>query len=95
MNVLRAVSEAPTPSKWIVVAAAPVTDVDITVADVLGELDEELQKAGIELSFAEMKGPAKDHLKRYGLFSKLGVESFFLTIGLAVDNYLLKHPIVW
>jgi high affinity sulfate transporter 1 len=94
-HVLRAVSVAPTPTKWVVVAAEPVTDVDITAADVLTELDEELQRAGIELCFAQMKGPVKDHLKRYGLFSKLGVESFFPTIGQAVDHYLLKNPVVW
>jgi high affinity sulfate transporter 1 len=94
-NVLRAVSAAPTPTRWVVVAAEPVTDIDITAADVLTELDEELQRAGVELCFAQMKGPVKDHLKRYGLFSKLGVESFFPTIGQAVDHYLLKHPVVW
>ena len=94
-HVLRAVSEAPKPVKWVVVAAEPVTDVDITAADVLAELDEELQHAGIEFCFAEMKGPVKDCLKRYGLFSMLGVENFFPTIGQAVDHYLLRHPVVW
>jgi high affinity sulfate transporter 1 len=94
-QVLRAVSEAPTPTKWVVVAAEPVTDVDITAADVLAELVEELHRAGIELCFAQMKGPVKDHLKRYGLFSIFGVENFFPTIGQAVDHYLLKHPVVW
>jgi MFS superfamily sulfate permease-like transporter len=94
-HVLRTVSEAPTPVKWVVVAAEPVTDVDITAADVLAELDEELQSAGIELCFAQMKGPVKDHLKRYGLFIKLGVESFFPTMGQAVDHYLLRHPVEW
>lgn len=94
-HVLRAVSEAPTPAKWVVVAAEPVTDVDITAADVLAELNEELQHAGIELCFAEMKGPVKDYLKQYGLFSKLGVENFFPTIGQAVDHYLLRNNVVW
>ena len=94
-HVLRAISEAPTPARWVVVAAEPVTDIDITAADVLAELNEELQHAGIELCFAQMKGPVKDRLKRYGLFGKLGIENFFPTIGQAVDLYLLKHPIVW
>ena len=94
-HVLRAVSDAPTPTKWVLVAAEPVTDVDITAADVLTELEYELQHAGIELCFAQMKGPVKDHLKRYGLFSKIGIENFFPTIGQAVDHYLLRHPVVW
>jgi len=86
-QALRAVSTAPTPTRWIVVAAEPVTDVDITAADVLAELEVELKRAGIELYFAEMKGPVKDHLKRYGLFARLGTEIFFPTIGQAVDSY--------
>ncbi len=94
-QVLRAVSEAPTPTAWVVVAAEPVTDVDITAADVLAELEEELGQAGIALCFAQMKGPVKDRLKRYGLFGKLGMEHFFPTIGQAVDHYLVKYPVVW
>jgi MFS superfamily sulfate permease-like transporter len=94
-QVLRAVTNAPTPTQWIVVAAEPVTDVDITAADVLAELDKELLHAGITLCFAQMKGPVKDHLKTYGLFSKFGLENFFPTIGQAVDHYLLKYPVIW
>lgn len=94
-HALRAVSGAPTPTRWIVVAAEPVTDVDITAADVLAELVVELHQAGIELCFAQMKGPVKDHLKRYGLFTQIGVEHFFPTIGQAVDNYLIKNQVEW
>ncbi|TWJ16848.1 SulP family inorganic anion transporter [Geobacter argillaceus] len=94
-QALRAVSGAPTPTRCIVVAAEPVTDVDITAADVLAELEDELQRAGIELCFAQMKGPVKDHLKRYGLFTKLGTENFFPTIGQAVDNYIIRHRVIW
>ena len=78
-------AEAPTRTKWGVVAAEPVTDIDITAADVLTSLDEALHAEGMELCFAEMKGPVKDRLKRYGLFTTLGTENFFPTLGQAVD----------
>jgi MFS superfamily sulfate permease-like transporter len=94
-HVLQAVAEAPTPVKWVVVAAEPVTDIDITAADALAELDMDLHKAGMEMCFAEMKGPVKDLLKRYDLFTKLGTENFFPTIGQAVDRYLEVHRIEW
>jgi hypothetical protein len=58
-------------------------------------LDDELQHAGIELCIAEMKGPAKDRLKRYGLFTKLGDDLFFGTLGQAVDAYRQAHPVEW
>lgn len=94
-HVLNAVAQAPTPVKWIVVAAEPVTDIDITAADALSELEKDLQKAGMELRFAEMKGPVKDELKRYALFADLGNDNFFPTIGQAVDRYLELHQVDW
>ena len=71
-RVLDAVAASPTPVRWLVVAAEPVTSVDVTSADMLAELDETLHAAGIELCFAEMKDPVKDKLKRFGLFARLG-----------------------
>jgi MFS superfamily sulfate permease-like transporter len=94
-HVLQAIADAPTPTKWIVVAAEPVTDVDTTAADMLLVLDDELQKAGIELCFAEMKDPVKDRLKSYDLFAKIGPEHFFQTMGQAVDGYLEAHKVEW
>ena len=74
--------------RWLVVAAEPVTSVDVTAADMLAELDETLRAAGIELCFAEMKDPVKDKLKRFGLFARLGEDTFFPTVGAAVSGYL-------
>ena len=90
-QVLRAVANAPTPTRWVVVTAEPITDVDTTAADVLAELDEKLHQAGMDLYFAEMKGPVKDTLKRYGLFTRLGVDNFFPTIEQAVERYMALH----
>ena len=94
-HVEQAVATAPTRSRWIVVAAEPVTDVDITAAEALSALDDDLQAAGIELGFAEMKDPVKDRLKKYGLFDKLGADHFFPTLGQAVDRYLETHQVEW
>ena len=90
-QVLRAVADAPTPTKWVVIAAEPITDVDTTAADILADLDDILHQAGMDLFFAEMKGPVKDSLKRYGLFNKLGTDNFFPTIEQAVERYLVMH----
>ncbi len=88
-HIFRAVADAPTQTKWVVVAAEPITDIDITASHVLAEIDQALHQAGMDLFFAEMKGPVKDKLKRYGLFGSLGSENFFPTIDHAVENYLL------
>ena len=94
-HVLRAVDDAPTPTKWVVVTAEPVTDIDITAADMLIELDQRLHQTGMDLCFAEMKGPVKDRLKRYGLFKTFGTDNFFPTIGQAVDRYLAVFQVEW
>jgi high affinity sulfate transporter 1 len=94
-RVLDAVTASPTPVRWLVVAAEPVTSVDVTAADMLAELDETLHAAGIELCFAEMKDPVKDKLKRFGLFARLGEEVFFPTLGAAVGRYLDNHKVEW
>jgi len=86
------IAASPTPVRWLVVAAEPVTSVDVTAADMLRTLDQRLQEQGIELCFAEMKGPVKDKLKRFGLFSHFGQQTFFATIDDAVRAYGAAHP---
>jgi MFS superfamily sulfate permease-like transporter len=94
-RVLDAVATSPTPVRWLVVAAEPVTSIDVTAGDMLAELDETLYAAGIELCFAEMKDPVKDKLKRFGLFVRLGETAFFPTTGAAVSSYLETHSVDW
>jgi high affinity sulfate transporter 1 len=94
-RVLSEVTTSPTPVSWLVVAAEPVTSVDVTSADMLAELDEILHASGIELCVAEMKDPVKDKLKRFGLFARLGETAFFPTMGAAVSRYLEIHPVDW
>ena len=94
-HVLTAVASSPTPVRWLVVAAEPVTSVDVTAADALCELDDSLHAAGIELCFAEMKDPVKDKLKRFGLFRRFGEQTFFATLGEAVNAYCAAYPVEW
>jgi high affinity sulfate transporter 1 len=94
-RVLDAVANSPTPVRWLVVTAEPVTSVDVTAADAVCELDDTLHAAGIELCFAEMKDPVKDKLKRFGLFARLGEQTFFATVDEAVSTYRATHPVEW
>ncbi|MBA1157033.1 sulfate permease [Microvirga sp. Marseille-Q2068] len=86
-RVLAAVAESPTSVRCVVVAAAPVTSVDVTAADTLTELDETLMAQGIEFRFAELKDPVKDKLRRFGLFDRFGETRFSPTIDAAVSRY--------
>ena len=94
-RVLDVVASSPTPVRWLVVAAEPVTSIDVTAADAICELDDTLHTAGIELCFAEMKDPVKDKLKRFEVFARLGEQTFFGTIDEAVSAYLASRPVEW
>ncbi|MNF33813.1 putative sulfate transporter [compost metagenome] len=93
--ILEAIAQSPTPVRRVVVAAEPVTSVDVTSADILVELEQSLRKAGIELRFAEMKDPVKDKLLRLEVLERIGSEVFHPTVGAAVDAYLEEHNVDW
>ncbi|MBN3759736.1 SulP family inorganic anion transporter [Burkholderia sp. Ac-20365] len=94
-HVQRAIGTAATPASWVVVAAEPITDVDVTASEILRDFHASLRERHIELCFAEMKGPVKDMLRRYGLFDAMGEQHFFPTLGVAVDAYLEHHDVEW
>ena len=94
-TVRRLVDEAEPPTRWVIVAAEPITDIDTTAADVVEQLAAELKAAGVELAFAELKDPVKDRLERYGLVERLGRERFFPTVGVAVKAYVQEAGVGW
>jgi MFS superfamily sulfate permease-like transporter len=73
--------------EWVVVAAEPITDVDTTAADMLVDLDLELNAAGIHLILAELKDPVKDKIERYGLYETIDRRHFYPTIEVAVEAF--------
>ncbi|HEY7201552.1 MAG TPA: SulP family inorganic anion transporter, partial [Candidatus Dormibacteraeota bacterium] len=90
-RVRELLAEAEPPVRWVVVAAEPITDVDATAFEMLEALQQELAASGIELAFAEMKGPVKDRVRRYGMREV----RFFPTLGVAVKEYLRRTGLEW
>jgi MFS superfamily sulfate permease-like transporter len=87
-RVHAAIASSPTPVRWLVVTAEPVTSIDVTSADALCELDDSLRAAGIQMCFAEMKDPVKEKLKRLGVMACFGDRPLFATIEEAVAAFL-------
>ena len=81
---VRRLAKADPPPSWILIAAEPMTDVDTTASDVLEELDEALNAAGISLVFAELKDPVRQKIERYGLTRTIDPHHFFPTLESAV-----------
>ena len=81
--------------RWIVVAAEPITDVDTTAADMLEDLDEDLNAEGISLVFAELKDPVREKIDRYKLTRTIDPAHFFPTIEDAVATYRAQTGAGW
>jgi high affinity sulfate transporter 1 len=90
-----AVDDRPEPTRWAIVAAEPLTDIDTTAAEVLAELLDELDARGVDLAFAELKGPVKDRLRDYDLYERIGDDRFFPTLGTAIGAYLDETGTAW
>ncbi len=79
---------------WIILAAEPITDVDTTAADMLADLDADLQQAGTRLVFAELKDAVQAKVASYGL-ATLSDDRFYPTIRTAVEAYAAEHAVTW
>ncbi|MFG2294446.1 SulP family inorganic anion transporter [Streptomyces sp. NPDC048603] len=93
-EVRRLAAADPKPS-WIVVAAEPMTDVDTTAADVLEELDEQLNADGVHLVFAELKDPVRRKIQRYELDRTIDPRHFFPTLESAVTAFRTRTGAEW
>jgi len=81
------VAESDPPPYWILVAAAPVTDIDTTAGDILARLDRELNAKGTHLAFAELEGRVRDRIVGYGLLETIDRTHFYSTLEDAVEAY--------
>lgn len=79
------ITKRSSPVRWVVLAAEPITNVDTTVVDDLVALHRHLHEQGTDLVFAEMKGPIKDRLIRYGAGNEFTPAHFYPTLHAAID----------
>jgi high affinity sulfate transporter 1 len=69
---------------WVVLQCEAVTDIDVTAAEMLEQLDLELNDQGVHMAFAEMRERLQDLTLRYGLFETLDRDHFYPTIETAI-----------
>ena len=70
--------------RWIVLQCEAITDIDVTAAEVLEQLDLELNRVGIHFAFVEMRSRLQDLVERNGLYDTLDRDHFFPTIDAAL-----------
>ena len=70
--------------RWVVLQCEAITDIDVTAADMLDQLDKELNDKGVNVVFVEMRTRIQDLLERYGLFATFTREHVYPSIALAL-----------
>ncbi len=72
--------------RWVILQCEAITDIDVTAADVLEQLDLELNAQGVNIAFVELRSRLKDLVYDYGLFATLDADHFYLTIDEALAD---------
>ncbi len=68
----------------VVLQCEAVTDIDVTAAEVLRELDEQLNERGVHLAFVEVRDRLRSLILRYGLGSTLDEHHFYPSVDVAI-----------
>jgi MFS superfamily sulfate permease-like transporter len=70
--------------RWVVLQCEAITDIDVTAAAMIEQLDRELNETGIHLAFVEMRARLQDLVGRHGLYETLDRGHFYPTIDAAL-----------
>ena len=70
--------------RWIVLQCEAITDVDLTAAEMLEQLDHELNAQGVHMAFVELRTRLQDLVKSYGLLETLDRDHFYPSIDTAL-----------
>ncbi|MBD9651309.1 SulP family inorganic anion transporter [Ensifer sp. ENS09] len=81
----------PKPTRWLVIDASAIPQIDSTAADMLGELQDDLTSRGITLGLAELHTDARALLERSGVVEKIGPGMIFEGMEDALDAYEAKY----
>jgi high affinity sulfate transporter 1 len=67
-------------ASWVVIHCEAVTDIDVSAAKMLEQLDEELNAHDVHMAFVELRTRLQDLVQRYGLFETLDRDRFYPTL---------------
>jgi MFS superfamily sulfate permease-like transporter len=79
-------------ARWVVLECEAVTDVDVTAAEMLDQLDKQLNEGGVHLAFVELRTRLQDLILGYGLFETLDRDHFYPSIEAAIAAIAASEP---
>jgi sulfate permease, SulP family len=84
---LEAIAAEASPVEWFVLDTEAIGELDVTAADMLAELHDELAARGITLAMARVKQDLLVQLKRSGLLEKIGAKQIYFTLHRAIAAF--------
>lgn len=87
-RALAALDAAPAPARWFLLNAEANVTVDLTAADILESLRQEVGRRGVVFAMARVKQDLRDDLQRTGFLARVGEERIFMTLPTAVQAYV-------
>ena len=90
-RALAAVAAQPEPVEWLLLNAEAIVEIDLTAADALGELHDELARHGIVFALARVKQDLRAQLERIGLITHIGPERLYATLPVALAAFAGRH----
>jgi high affinity sulfate transporter 1 len=76
---------------WVIVQCEAITDIDVTAAEMIEQLDVELNRTGVHMAFVEMRTRLQQLVEQYGLFETLDRGHFYPTIEAALETIPDEH----
>jgi MFS superfamily sulfate permease-like transporter len=86
-RALAAIAAEQAPVAWFVLNAEAIVEIDITAADMLLELQEELAGQGIVFAMARVKQDLYGQLVKAGVVERIGPQRFFPTLPTAIAAF--------
>jgi SulP family sulfate permease len=78
---------SPPPVRWFLLDAQAITDIDVTAAEAVHGLHDELRKQGIALKIAHANRPLRAILERTGLAAEIKEQSFFPSVHECIEAF--------
>ena len=89
-RVRELIMASPVPVQWFLLDAQAITDIDVTAAETIHDLHEEMKGRGIALKIAHANPPFRNLLERIGLAGEIGEGSFFSSVHDCVSAFESK-----
>ena len=70
--------------EWMIIQCEAITDIDVTAAGMLEQLDKELNADGIHMAFVELRSRLQSLVQRYGLYETLDRDHFYPSMDAAL-----------